>query len=479
MWENNKKKFATKRRIILYRLISWIIVCWKFKKNAIHVTEVTRALIKSKKENKCFRKRLLKYFCMGNLSLNNDAEMSLKHLRLHESYKTQTANDTKPTTTTQCSHCNSLSSSFLKNSEITRRNCVCHHKRSVNTQRLSAHAKSTMSNKFLLVYVIVFIASCPFVQCMRHQDTLNTNSLSQVTPSTNSIGSTATLNDRSETTDDDDSDNDEIEDSEEDQYAHTPAHDEVAKMYAKQFRAYPKNVPKKEDPQNSQLTTIKPQQTARQTASNSCSSSMCRTRQDIEEASTASIRKHILMKLGFEHEPNITKYPKLTEEYRKILCKLNNFSSEDCLGKKPPRVEYQSDEPVDSYDEYEADRDLDRDIVSEEEEDVQFLSYENRIYAFPSSKLNDVFHKIYLCLFTNKHNDKTNPIPLIISSLKMQKKKATKHNSLMFQTFLPCFSCLSFIIANNGKFHWKFSYFSYPISNEPHCFNSHQISLCF
>lgn len=325
---------------------------------------------------------------MENFKLNKDAEMSMKHLRLHENYKTQTANDTKPTTTTQCSHCNSSSSFFKENSEITRRNCVSHLKRSVNTQRFSAHVNTTMFHKFLLVYVIVFIFSCPFVQCMRYQDTPNTNSLSQMTPSTNSIGSTATLNDKSETTFYvDDSDNDEIEESEEEHYDHTPASDEVAKMYEKQFRAFPKSVPKKEDLQNSQLTTMKP----RRTSSNSCSSSMCRARKDIEEASTASIRKHILMKLGYEHEPNITKYPKLTEEYRKVLCKLNNFSSEECLGKKSPSVEYQSDEPVDShYDEYEADRD----IVSEEE-DVQFLSYENRIYAFPSSKLSDVFPQIY------------------------------------------------------------------------------------
>lgn len=355
---------------------------------------------------------------MGNLKLNKDAEMSLKHLRLHENYKAQTANDTKPTTTTQCSHCNSSSSFFKENSDITRRNCVCHLKRSVNNQCFSAHVKTTMFHKFLLVYVIVLIFSCPFVKCMRHQDTPNTNSLGQMTPSTNSIGSTATLNDKSFYSDD--SDNDEIEESDEYHYDHTPAYDEVAKMYEKQFRAFPKTVPKKEELQNSQLTTIKPQRAS----PNSCSNSMCQARQDIEEASTASIRKHILMKLGYEHEPNVTKYPKLTEDYRKLLCKLNNFSSEECLGKKLPKVEYQSDEPVDSnYDEYEADRD----IVTEEE-DVQFLSYENRIYAFPSSKLSVDFHKIqdkiYFCLFTNERHDLTNPIPLIISSLKMQKKAA-------------------------------------------------------
>lgn len=300
--------------------------------------------------------------------------MSLKHLQLCKSFTTSTANDTE-TTSSHCSHCHSTPT-LIEYSEITRRNCVHHLKKSVKKISLA----NTMFNKFLLIYAIVFLVLSPSILCMRHQDLPIGSALtSQMTPSTNSIDMKATLNDKSELSYEEDGDNDE-EDSDEDQKDDfAPSSSDVIKEYEKQFKAFAKTFPMHSENKNHHLTTLKP----RKTTGGSCSSTVCLARKGIEEASTESIRKHILMKLGMEHEPNITKYPNISEELRQRLCATFNINPENCLGKKLPNVEYQSDDPVDSqYVDYNED---DRDVVSEEE-DVQFMSVENRIYAFPSSK---------------------------------------------------------------------------------------------
>lgn len=212
----------------------------------------------------------------------------------------------------------------------------------------------------------------PIILCVQHNE-ISTSTMSQVTPSTNSINIIPAMNDKS-------SDSYEYEDdeqSEEDKRDYTPSMIDVKNAYDSQFKAFANNFPKNEN-KRIHITTVKPRMIVEM---GSCKSSVCQARKDIENASTESIRKHILMKLGMTHEPNMTSYPKLTEEYREILCKRVNIDPEKCLGNKPSSLEYQSDDPIDSY--YDDGRD--RDVVTEEE-DVQFLSYENRIYAFPSSK---------------------------------------------------------------------------------------------
>lgn len=234
-----------------------------------------------------------------------------------------------------------------------------------------------MLYKFLLIYVLVFVAFSPFILCMRHPEMPSVSGLSQVTPSTNSIDAKEPLHGKSESSSIEDSLPDE-DDWDDDQNYAAPSKDEVEQEYQKQFKAFAKKTQQKNEARNSIATTVKP----RRTTEGSCSSSACIARKDIEEASTESIRKHILMKLGMDHEPNTTSYPKLSEEFRESLCKKMNISPENCLGKKPPNVEYQSDYPIDMhYEDYESDRD----VVTAEEE-VQFLSFENRIYAFPSSE---------------------------------------------------------------------------------------------
>lgn len=275
-----------------------------------------------------------------------------------------------------------------------------------------------MLQKFLLIYALIFIIFSPLILCMQHQDVPIVSALSSATPSTNSIDVKSEIIIDDSLPEDDDWDDDR-------NYG-APSKDEVAEEYQKQFKAFAKKTQLKNEVKNSIATTVKP----RRTTEGSCSSTACRARKDIEEASTESIRKHILMKLGMEHTPNITNYPKLTEEFLEHLCKKMNVSPENCLGKKPSNVEYQSDDPIDThYEDYD-----DRDVVTAEE-DVQFLSFENRIYAFPSSEYN-----IYLM-----------------------------HS---FPTFVKCWLCSGSALP---LFKYKQSF-----RNQPHCcYSSNFISLAF
>lgn len=296
--------------------------------------------------------------------------MCQKHIKFSKTLTTPIVNDSADS---HCSRCSESTPSILDFSKITRRNCACHLKRSVKRVSFT----NIMFHKFLLIYALVFIAFSPLIMCMRHQELPNDSVSIQITPSTNSIDTRAILNAKSDSSFDDDSDNFE-EESEED---FMPSSEEVRKEYEKQFQAHSKNISLNNDKQNSHLTTMKPTRTS---VEGSCMSTACVARKDIEKANTETIRSHILWKLGMEHEPNQTKYPKLTREYREFMCKQMSISPESCFGKKIPNVEYQSDDPIDShYDDSESDRG-----VVTEEEDVQFLSFENRIYAFPSSKFS-------------------------------------------------------------------------------------------
>lgn len=232
-----------------------------------------------------------------------------------------------------------------------------------------------MFNKFLLIYAIIAVVFSPLILCMRHHELPTGSASSQMTPSTNSIDAQATLSEMSV------EDENEEDESDEDQITYAQSSDDIKDMYKQQFMEFPKKFPIKNEIENPEVTTAKPQGTTQ----GSCSSNSCHKRKDIEDASTETIRKHILMKLGMEHEPNRTTYPKVPEELRERMCKSINMNHEHCLGRKLTNVEYQSDDPSDThYDDY----DGDRDVITDEEE-VQFLSFENRIYAFPSSEFHE------------------------------------------------------------------------------------------
>lgn len=170
-----------------------------------------------------------------------------------------------------------------------------------------------------------------------------------------------------------DEDDDEEEPSdEESEYGASPSSAEVFKYYEQQSRNYSKTTPKTSHTPHAALptSTIEPK---------SCSGS-CLDRQALESAALDSFKKHLLTKLGMENMPNVTKAHKLPEKMLEEICAGMKLPPDYCTG-MPPRnnYEYQSDGPGSSFDEFDTD-------VIEEEEDVQYMSAESRIYAFPSGK---------------------------------------------------------------------------------------------
>lgn len=170
-----------------------------------------------------------------------------------------------------------------------------------------------------------------------------------------------------------DEDDDEEEPSdEESEYGASPSSAEVFKYYEQQSRNYSKTTPRTSHTPHAALptSTIEPK---------SCSGS-CLDRQALESAALDSFKKHLLTKLGMENMPNVTKAHKLPEKMLEEICAGMKLPPDYCTG-MPPRnnYEYQSDGPGSSFDEFDTD-------VIEEEEDVQYMSAESRIYAFPSGK---------------------------------------------------------------------------------------------
>lgn len=269
-----------------------------------------------------------------------------------------------------CSRCHFCFSS--SDSEATlRRYCVCFNfRKSMNKIRLL----NMIFNKYLLIYFLIMISIVPLSFSIRHQDHPIERSLTEIAPSTKVKG--LIVVDDSEKASEEEND-----DSSEDQETYQSS-SEIRRMYKLQHEAFAKEISLKKS-----VESVKVVSTAVQAlAESSCSSNACLARKDIEAANTESIRKHILMKLGMdENTLNKTNYPKLNEKLLETLCKNINISPEDCLGRKLTNVEYQSDDPVGftTFDDF----DEDSGVTALEEENVQIFSYENRIYAFPSSEL--------------------------------------------------------------------------------------------
>lgn len=241
-----------------------------------------------------------------------------------------------------------------------------------------------MHHKYLLIYALLCVALSPtLVLCLRYQDRPNesASSLSQTTPPTNSIDSKSSERDKSEISreDDEDANDDESYEDRDSEYRSS----EILNMYKTQYATFNKKENAKVDAKNDrQLTTMK-SPPARTLDGGSCLSTACLARKDIEKANEENIRKHILMKLGMPSEPNKTRhYPDLPQIVLERYCKDMGLSVASCFG-SAPNVEYQSDGPI-NYDE---DFNGEQETITEEE-DVQFLSFENRIYAFPSSKFH-------------------------------------------------------------------------------------------
>lgn len=161
------------------------------------------------------------------------------------------------------------------------------------------------------------------------------------------------------------------EDESESSDSGTYANEEISHYYAEQSRNYSKTT---SDPSFTPYmvlptTTIQPP---------ACSGS-CSDKQARENAALDSFKKQLLARLGMEHTPNVTKYHKLPDSILEEFCKRTNLPPEYCTGTTSYKnYEYQSDGPR-NFEEFDMD-------VIEEEEDVQYMSAESRIYAFPNCK---------------------------------------------------------------------------------------------
>jgi hypothetical protein len=269
------------------------------------------------------------------------------------------------TTSNERKHGHNIFLDFVKSEVITRRNCLCQMQKTMNT----IQPLNMIFNKYLLIYFLIF---APCTYSMRYQDQSVDSSFTQIIPSKNTADLTNLSSEKNSEEDTDE--------SFEDQTSYQSSA-EIKRLYEKQQEVFAKKNPVKNNVISAHVTSTTP----KISTEGSCSSNACLVRKDIEAANTESIRKHILMKLGMDESTlNRTNYPKLNEKLLENLCKKININPENCLGRKMANVEYQSDDPVDSvYDDFDEESVV---LKEKEEEDVQFLSYENRIYAFPSSK---------------------------------------------------------------------------------------------
>lgn len=208
---------------------------------------------------------------------------------------------------------------------------------------------------------------------VRHQDYSIESPVTATSPSSKSLSSITIPNESILSEEEQDESEEDLE------YVHYSSA-EIRKRYENQHLIFSKTI------QENNIITSTPSNSPlpKKFKANTCSSEACLARKDVEAANTESIRKHILMKLGIdEAKLNHTTFPKLNEKIIESFCRNNKISPEICISKKTEsHVEYQSDSPdFSSYDEFE-----DHFTSVEIEENVKFLSYENRIYAFPSSK---------------------------------------------------------------------------------------------
>lgn len=147
--------------------------------------------------------------------------------------------------------------------------------------------------------------------------------------------------------------------------------EQIAHLYAEQTRNYSKTT---QEPAHTPYmvfpSTIIPPPAC---------SGLCSDKQARENAALDSFKKQLLARLGMEHTPNVTKYRKLPDSILEEFCKRTNLPPEYCTGTTSYKnYEYQSDGPR-NFDEFDLD-------VVEEEEEVQYMSAESRIYAFANSR---------------------------------------------------------------------------------------------
>jgi hypothetical protein len=315
-----------------------------------------------------------------------------------------------------CSQCNSIpSSSTLCYNDAHQSfshtiDLICSKKR-----KKRSHVEFARVFKHLLIYASIALIVLPTANCLRHLDSSLANTNIDTTNNNNnksaSEGIIASNNsplkshEKHETNGNNNQyGSDEIWsqtgieevdiDTTDEQYDDDSI--DVFNAYIKQHQESIKNdkkndAKKSKNSQNkSQTDSISNQNKEPQTCSSTKAGCMEREIVEVE-----SIKKHLLAKLGMQAEPNSTRYPKLKESQIRKICK--SFHMRDCHGTLTKNRDYQSDDS----EMFQMDEDEDTFMDEQDEEDSQFSASEKRIYAFPSCKLNNIFHYILLILFNS------------------------------------------------------------------------------
>lgn len=255
---------------------------------------------------------------------------------------------------------------------------VMNNKRNIGKHSYHSH-QTSIAQKILIISIIILLALSSCVKCMRHMSMEEEKS----TPGHNSIAKNIQIsslednnNNKSDDDDDEDDDFDYSSNNSDESGDATYSNDKVLEYYQQQKANYSQS----QLNENTEMSLTPHTSTTTAAPKSGCQGS-CLDRPSLESAALDSIKKHLLMKLGMEKFPNVTKTQKLPDLMLEALCTKNNMPVEYCTGKTMSKVnvEYQSDEPANMPA-------IDSSDVIEEEEDVQYMSVENRIYAYPSSE---------------------------------------------------------------------------------------------
>lgn len=255
----------------------------------------------------------------------------------------------------------------------------------------------TKSNRILLLYLSIVLIFNPIVLCMS-SSTSDTSLVAVASSTSNSIDIARLDSDKSENNFDTSVANDDSDDDDDVPMENESTLKEIEEQYKKQFQKqqtynnkFTSDVDRQK--QHKPVATKAPQKFLFKPQT--CSSS-CMARKTLQEASLWSIRNHVLLKLGMQQEPNIT-INNLRDKYSptmlEMICKKVMKNPDDCIQTIPNNPEYQSEDAsiVDNNEDFIDDSDYkrfeDSADVENEIEDIQYMSTEKRIYAFPNGKL--------------------------------------------------------------------------------------------
>ena len=267
-------------------------------------------------------------------------------------------------------------------------------------------------NKYLLIYVVISLVFNPTVWCLKasaeqSQNTIKITEAHSVITATNSIEyqNLNYSNDSEHKNYPKDDDEYEIVN---DEYVKPSDQETVLREYQKQYLQqatinpiyhpiiqpnwpiYQSNSNHKsiELSSKEQLSLSSSTSSSSSSSSSSSQCASCQNNDELKKASLESIKRHVLMKLGMEHEPNITRFPSVPKNILQVFCKsYGRQAVNGCESSKYENEyvsEYQADAARNEQD------DNVTPLISNEDED-EYFPITNRIYAFPNRKFTISF----------------------------------------------------------------------------------------